>query len=63
MIIDLRDQDEWYEATLAKRTLAWNKKMKQTLANDNRFNFSQAIQKEENIIRSFMDKVRDQQAA
>ena len=63
MIIDLRDQDEWYEATLAKRTLAWNKKMKQTLANDNRFDFNKAIQKEEDIIRSFLDKVRDQIAA
>ncbi len=61
-VIDLRNQDEWYEATLAKRTLAWNKQMKKTLANDNRFDFDKAIIKEEEIIRSFIDKARDQAA-
>ncbi len=61
-VIDLRNQDEWYEATLAKRTLAWNKQMKKTLVNDNRFDFDKAIIKEEEIIRSFIDKARDQAA-
>ena len=62
-VIELRNQDEWYEATLAKRSLAWNKTMKIKLADNDNFNFDKAIEKEELIIRSFMNKVRDQQAA
>lgn len=63
VVINLRAQSEWAETTLAKRSLAWNKKMKTKMINDDRFDFDAAIEKEESIIRSFMKSVRDQQAA
>lgn len=63
VVINLRDPDEWFDVTLAKRSLAWNQKMKQKMVNDNRFNFNEAIERETGIIRSFMDNVRDQIAA
>jgi hypothetical protein len=52
-VIDIRDQKKWSETTLARKSLAWSKRMRAERANDGLFDFSAAIKKEEEIIRSF----------
>lgn len=55
IVINLPDQEDWRECNLARQSLAWHLKQNNPL-----LDFKPAIEKEESLIRSFFNKVRDQ---
>lgn len=62
IVIEIRDQEKWSEATLARKQLAWARDKQSKMRNDPRFDFDESIAKEENIIRSFFKQIEDQAA-
>lgn len=61
-VITIKDQSTWRDVTLAKKQLAWHIKEQTNPMKSDHFDFSEAIDKEENIIRSFLDSLRDRAA-
>jgi len=60
-VITIKSPEQWAEITLAKRQLKWTKEQQKKRTPG--LNFDEAIEKEESIIRSFLQSVRDQLAA
>lgn len=53
-VIELKNQQDWYEVTLAKKSLAWHQEQKKK--KNPLLNFDEAISKEEALIRSFLSR-------
>jgi tRNA A37 N6-isopentenylltransferase MiaA len=59
-VITIKSPEKWAEITLAKRQLRWTKEQQKK---SSFLDFDEAIEKEESIIRSFMEDIRDHLAA